>query len=180
MTISHTPLSGLLLLTPTMYPDDRGWFVESYNQDTLRESGIDTVFVQDNHSYSRAGVLRGLHFQYPPKPVVKLVRCTRGRIWDVAVDLRSNSTTYKQWYGVELSPQNHQMLLVPAGFGHGFYAFEESEVQYKCSTTYDPAVDGGVLWNDPELAIEWPVASDVIVSDKDQHLPPLSQLTIVW
>lgn len=180
MNIVPTPIPDLCIIEPRVFSDDRGWFFESYNADAFRESGIATLFVQDNHSSSRAGVLRGLHFQLPPKPMAKLVRCTRGRIWDVAVDLRKNSTTYRQWFGVELSAENKKMLYIPEGFAHGFYALEDCDVVYKCSSTFDATLDAGIAWNDPEIAINWPIADprSIILSDKDAHLAKLSTLTL--
>ncbi len=180
MQLLATTLPGVLLIEPQVFGDDRGWFFESYNADKFRDLGIDTVFVQDNHSYSSAGVLRGLHFQRAPKPMAKLVRCSRGKIWDVAVDLRPDSPHYKQWYGTELSADNKHMLFVPVGFGHGFYALEDSEVLYKCSNTFDGTLDGGVRWNDPELSVGWPLQGNPILSDKDKQLPGLGEVELVW
>ncbi|MFZ2681920.1 MAG: dTDP-4-dehydrorhamnose 3,5-epimerase [Patescibacteria group bacterium] len=178
MTIEKTPIDGLLILTPKVLGDERGFFMEVFNADTFAAAGLPTVFAQDNHSSSVAGVLRGLHFQLPPKAMGKLVRCSRGRIWDVAVDLRKNSPTYKQSFGLELSPLNNKMLWLPAGFAHGFYALENSEVLYKCTETYDKAGDANVAWNDPELNVAWPVEGEPVISARDQAAPQLKDLVL--
>jgi dTDP-4-dehydrorhamnose 3,5-epimerase len=165
------------LLEPKRFGDERGWFVETYNQKRLAELGIDTVFRQDNHSLSRpVGVLRGLHFQTPPHGQVKLVRCVRGRIWDVAVDVRAGSPTYGQWVGAELSAENGRQLYVPIGFAHGFVTLEpDTEVEYKVSAFYDRDSEGGLIWNDPTLNLPWPLpAGGPILSDKDLLLPTLN------
>lgn len=175
MTITPTPLADLVVIEPKVFGDDRGWFYESYNQEVFAASGIDAVFVQDNHSFSQAGVLRGLHFQRPPHAQAKLVRCTRGRLWDVAVDLRQDSPTYAQWFGLELSADNHKQLFVPAGFAHGFYALEDCELQYKCSDVYNQLLDGAIIWNDPDIAIDWPLLDqNPVVSEKDAAAATLS------
>jgi dTDP-4-dehydrorhamnose 3,5-epimerase len=177
MTITKTPLEGLLVVEPQAFGDERGFFYESFNADKFAALGLPTHFPQDNHSYSLQGVLRGLHFQLPPKAMGKLVRCTRGRIWDVAVDLRKGSATYKQSFGIELSPKNKLMLWLPAGFAHGFYALEDCEVLYKCTETYDKAGDGNVAWNDPDLQVAWPLEGlEPIVSARDQAAPLLKDL----
>lgn len=178
MNIVKTPLVDLLVVEPKVFGDQRGWFVETYNAEKFAAAGISTVFVQDNHSSSSQGVLRGLHFQRPPYTQAKLVRCTRGRLWDVAVDVRPQSATYGQWFGLELSAENKKMLYIPEGFAHGFYALEECELVYKCSQTYHPEVDGGVIWNDSDIAIQWPLIEgvEVTISPKDAALPRLSDL----
>ena len=157
--------------------DARGWFTEVYNQATFAAKGIETLFVQDNHSYSQAQyTLRGLHFQIPPHQQAKLVRCTRGRIFDVAVDLRAGSMTYGQWEGTELSAESGRQLFVSAGFAHGFLTLEpDCEVMYKCSNLYAPACDGGIRWDDPEIGIAWPMPAGTRpeLSAKDQALPLL-------
>jgi len=171
-----TPIKGLLVVTPRVFPDERGFFIETFKESDFRKAGIDERFVQDNHSRSSRGTLRGLHFQRAPYAQGKLVRATRGRLWDVAVDLRPGSPTFKQWHGVELSEENRIMFYIPAGFAHGFVALEDNtELQYKCTSEYNQASDGGVRWDDPELAIAWPVA-DVLVSAKDAALPYLKEL----
>lgn len=170
MEIADTRLAGLKIITPARFGDARGFFSESYSMAGLAKHGIVTEFVQDNHSMSASvGTVRGLHFQSPPHAQAKLVRCGRGCIFDVAVDIRAGSPTYGQWEGVELSYENGRQLLVPAGFLHGFVTREEnSEIIYKCSDYYAPECDGAVRFDDPALAIEWGItAADAIVSDKD-------------
>jgi dTDP-4-dehydrorhamnose 3,5-epimerase len=177
MKILH-PFEGLLVLEPEVFADERGFFMETFNADKFAALGLPTAFAQDNHSASVAGVLRGLHFQLPPKAMGKLVRCTRGKIWDVAVDLRKDSVTYKQSFGIELSADNKKMLWLPAGFAHGFCALQDCEVVYKCTETYDKAGDGNVAWNDPELSVVWPLAGAPILSARDQAAPLLKDLNL--
>ncbi len=167
MEIQDLSLPGLKLLAPAIFRDARGSFCETWNRRRLLEHGIDIDFVQDNHSVSTTpGTLRGLHYQAPPDAQAKLVRCTRGRIWDVAVDIRKGSPTYGRWEGVELSPGNGRQLLVPAGFLHGFVTLEPgTEVLYKCSDYYAPASDGTVLWS--SCGIEWPFEGEPVLSAKD-------------
>jgi dTDP-4-dehydrorhamnose 3,5-epimerase len=172
MKITQTGVNDLLVIEPKVSGDHRGWFLESYNEKTFKENGINIDFKQDNHSYSKQkGVLRGLHFQNDPYAQTKLVRCTRGKIWDVAVDLRKTSSTYLKWFGLELTPEKHNMLLVPQGFAHGFITLEEnSEVQYKVDNFYDTTTDRSIFYNDPDINIEWP-SDDVVLSEKDQKAP---------
>jgi dTDP-4-dehydrorhamnose 3,5-epimerase len=176
MQIENTPLPGVLLITPPRLGDARGWFSESYNAPKLAALGVSTVFVQDNHSFSATpGTLRGLHFQAPPHAQDKLVRCSRGVIFDVAVDIRTGSPTYGQWYGAELSAENGQQLLVPKGFLHGFVTrVADTEVQYKCSDIYAPDCDGGLRWDDPDIGIDWGLSGDPVLSAKDAVAPFLS------
>jgi dTDP-4-dehydrorhamnose 3,5-epimerase len=165
------------LLQPRRFEDERGWFSETYNQRREKGLGLDVVFVQDNHSMSRpTGVLRGLHFQAPPHGQGKLVRCLRGRIWDVAVDIREGSPTYSRWVSAELSAENGRQLYVPVGFAHGFVTLEsDTEVEYKVTDFYDRDSEGGLIWNDPTLALPWPLPpGGPVVSDKDQVLPTLA------
>lgn len=167
------------LVRAERFEDDRGWFSEIYNRARFSELGIQCNFVQDNHSLSRsAGTLRGLHFQLPPHAQDKLVRCVRGRIFDVAVDLRTGSPTFGQWIGAELSAANGAQLFVPIGFAHGFITLEDDcEVVYKCSALYAPDCDAGVAWDDPQIGVCWPIAPDPsLMSDKDQRQPRLSDL----
>lgn len=171
-----TPIKDLCIIEPEVYGDDRGFFYESYNVDKFRELGINTIFVQDNHSRSARGVLRGLHFQLPPKPMAKLVRCTRGKLWDVAVDLRKDSLTYKKWFAVELSEENKKMFFVPEGFAHGFYSLEDCDLVYKCSNTYDKDLDANIAWDDPDLNVQWPI--EPILSGRDQVAPKFSELEL--
>jgi len=173
---SATSIEGLMVVTPRVYSDERGFFIETYKESDFLKAGITGRFVQDNHSRSSRGTLRGLHFQRAPHAQGKLVRVTRGRLWDVAVDLRPGSPTYGKWHGIELSADNRTMFYIPAGFAHGFVALEDcTELQYKCTAEYNAASDGGVRWDDPELAIAWPV-TDVLVSAKDAALPYLKEL----
>lgn len=178
MKLEKTPLEGLVIIEPDVFADDRGFFFESYNADKFEALGVPSTYLQDNHSYSKQGVLRGLHFQLPPKAMAKLVRCVRGRLWDVAVDLRQDSPTYKQWFGLELSAENKKMLYLPAGFAHGFYALEDCEILYKCSYTYEKSGDGNVRWNDPDLAVAWPLSGEPLLSDRDQTAPYFKDLTL--
>jgi dTDP-4-dehydrorhamnose 3,5-epimerase len=171
--IEETPLPGVLILTPPRFGDARGWFSETFSAPRLGAAGIAIDWVQDNHSFSAAkGTLRGLHFQRPPRAQDKLIRCTRGAIWDVAVDARRGSATLGRWTGAELTPENGRQLLVPKGFLHGFVTLApDTEVQYKCSDTYAPECDGSVAWNDPELGIDWPLEGTPVLSAKDMAAP---------
>ncbi len=171
-----TPLHGVTLITPRRFGDHRGFFSESYNQRVFAENGLDYAFVQDNHSLSsQVGTVRGLHFQSPPHAQAKLVRCGRGRIFDVAVDVRSGSATYGQWFGVELSFENGKQLMIPAGFLHGFMTLEpDSEIIYKCTDFYAPECDGAVRWD--SCGIEWPdVGIAAVLSEKDAAAVPFSE-----
>ena len=179
MDIEALAIPEVKLIRPKRFGDARGFFSEVYNRAALATAGIDIEFVQDNHSRSeKRGVIRGLHFQTAPFEQAKLVRVTKGRIWDVAVDLRRASKTYGQHVGAELSAENWTQILVPAGFAHGFCTLEpDSEVLYKVSNLYAPANDGGVIWNDPDIGIDWPLAGAApILSDKDGKLPRLRDL----
>lgn len=174
MEFVASDLNGVFLIKPVVHKDDRGFFVESYSERAFEKNGIKCTFVQDNHSMSvTAGVLRGLHFQKPPHAQTKLVRATKGSILDVVVDMRKTSPTFKQWRAFELSDSNFHMLYVPAGFAHGFCTLvPNTEVQYKVDRFYAPESDSGIRWNDPELAIQWPVQNPVL-SAKDEKLPLL-------
>lgn len=175
MKVQTTKLLGIKLIEPTVHGDHRGFFMESYNQDGLREHSIETIFVQDNHSLSaEAGVLRGLHYQLAPKAQTKLVRVTAGAIFDVVVDIRKGSPTFGQWEGFVLSADNKHQLFIPAGFAHGFCTLESnSEVLYKVDEYYSPAHDRGIAWNDPALGINWPT-DHPILSEKDSKHPVLA------
>ncbi len=177
MRRSDAPLPGVVLLQPEVHGDDRGFFLESYNARTLARLGIDVGFVQDNHSRSLRGVVRGLHYQLR-RPQVKLIRATHGAVWDVAVDLRLGSPTFGRWWGVELSAANHLQVLIPCGFGHGFCVLSEAaEVQYKCSDYYDPADERGVRWDDPRLGIDWPLGGTApVLSARDAGMPTLEAI----
>ena len=170
MKFIDTKLDGVKVIEPTVYGDHRGWFMESYNQELFIENGIAINFVQDNHSFSAIkGTLRGLHYQMEPKAQTKLVRCTKGSIYDVAVDIRIGSPTYGQWFGVELSADNKKQLLVPKGFAHGFITLtEDTEVQYKVDELYSPEHDRGIAYNDTTINIDWPLEGTPILSDKDK------------
>ena len=174
MKVIKTLIKDLLVIEPNVFGDNRGWFSETYNEKSFNEHGIMIKFVQDNHSYSaQKGVLRGLHFQNEPYVQTKLVRCTKGKIWDVAVDLRQSSPTYLKWFGLELDAENHKMLLIPHGCAHGFVTLEEDcEVQYKVDNNYDKNSDRSIKYNDPEINVIWPI-SEVILSDKDINAPLL-------
>jgi dTDP-4-dehydrorhamnose 3,5-epimerase len=178
MQIDDTGLPGLLVLTPPRFGDDRGFFSELYNAQRLAGQGITTPFVQDNHSLSaEPGTIRGLHFQAPPRAQAKLVRCGRGRLFDVAVDIRRGSPTYGQWFGIELTFENGRQLLIPAGFAHGFVTREPgTEIVYKCSDTYAPETEGALVWNDPDIGIDWGLAGDPILSPKDAAAGRLADL----
>jgi dTDP-4-dehydrorhamnose 3,5-epimerase len=171
----ETEIDGLVLLEPAVHGDERGFLVETFSAPAWRELGVEAEFVQDNHSRSHAGILRGLHFQTRPGQA-KLVRCSRGRIWDVAVDLRRDSPTHGRWEGHELDDELHRQLFVPAGFAHGFCVLSEvADVHYKLSSLYDPATEAGIAWDDPDLAVEWPVA-DPQVSERDRGAPRLAEI----
>ena len=179
MQIQDTPLAGVKIVTPKKFGDHRGFFSEVYNESKWRAAGLDIRFVQDNHSLSAAaGTIRGLHFQIAPQAQAKLVRVARGRILDVAVDLRRSSPTFGGHFAVELSADNWAQLFVPVGFAHGFCTLtEDVEVLYKVSEFYSPAHDRGLAWDDPELAIAWPfVAPYAVLSDKDRLWPRLRDL----
>jgi dTDP-4-dehydrorhamnose 3,5-epimerase len=178
LDVIRTSLPGVLRLEPRVFSDDRGFFLETFNAAKFREAGLPQEFVQDNHSRSKRGVLRGLHYQ-EPNPQGKLVRCTRGRVWDVAVDIRKSSPTFGKWFGLELSESNNVMLWVPAGFAHGFCALsDDTDVLYKCTALYDPASDRGIAWNDPDIGIDWPVA-DPLLSPKDAQAPRLRDAAVL-
>jgi len=177
------PFSDVLLITPKVFGDDRGFFLESYNARVLASAGVTEALVQDNHSRSNKGVLRGIHFQHPPHAQAKLVRVARGRVFDVAVDLRMHSPTFGLWAGCELSDRDHHQLYIPAGFGHGFLVLEDqTDFLYKTSDFYQPSSEGAVAWNDPELAIDWPLAQHGItaplLSDKDKQAPLLKNANL--
>lgn len=181
MNVLQTPLDGALVIEPKVFRDHRGFFLEPYNRRTFAEHGIECEFVQDNHSFSRdKGVLRGLHFQRPPHAQTKLLRVLMGSLYDVIVDLRHDSSTCGQWYGVELSAENMRMLFVPRGFAHGFCTLEpNTHVFYKVDNFYAPGSDAGILWNDPGLNISWPV-DEPILSAKDAVLPTLDSIGQVF
>jgi len=176
MKINETRLAGLLLIEPKRHGDHRGFFAETYSQRTYTELGIDATFVQDNHSLSASvGTVRGLHFQSPPHAQAKLVRCGRGAIFDVAVDIRRGSPTYGHWAGYTLSAENGAQLYIPVGFAHGFASLEpNSEIIYKCSDYYAPETEGALRWDDPDIGIAWPLTSAPVLSEKDAAAPLLA------
>ncbi|HIS69388.1 MAG TPA: dTDP-4-dehydrorhamnose 3,5-epimerase [Candidatus Gallacutalibacter stercoravium] len=175
----QTGIEGLVVIEPTVFGDNRGYFMETYHYEDFKAAGLPMTFVQDNQSKSRKGVLRGLHFQ-KKNPQGKLVRAVAGEVFDVAVDLRVGSKTYGQWYGVTLSAENKRQFYVPEGFAHGFYVMSDSaEFVYKCTRFYDPSDEGGILWNDPSIAVRWPLQEgvDVLLSEKDKKNPCLKDFT---
>lgn len=176
MTVHETTLPGVLLLEPRVFSDARGFFLERYHADRYAGVGLEAPFVQDNHSRSRLGALRGLHFQRR-RPQGKLVEVARGRIWDVVVDLRAGSPTFGHWEGFELDDRAHRQLWVPPGLAHGFCVLSpEADVLYKCTDVYRPDDEGGVVWDDSDLAIRWPDVPGRVLSDKDRALPRLADL----
>lgn len=181
MKFEKTKLEGVVIITPDVFGDHRGFFMESWSQRKMEEVGLFYDFVQDNHSLSTVkGTLRGIHFQKGNKAQAKLVRCVRGAVLDVAVDLRHDSPTYKQWVSVELSAENKKQLMIPRGFGHGFVTLtDEVEFLYKADNYYAPEADGGIRWNDPEIGVEWGI-NNPILSAKDEKNPFLSELGEVF
>ena len=174
--VKKTPIEGLYVIEHTVHQDERGYFVETYNQRDFEEAGLYYTFVQDNQSMSVKGVLRGLHFQ-KEFPQAKLVRVIRGTVFDVAVDIRKNSPTYGKWYGVELSEDNKKQFLISEGFAHGFVVLSDvAEFCYKVTDFYHPGDEGGIAYNDPDIGIEWPVTDNLIMSQKDQNWPGLSSI----
>ena len=175
-TFERTVIDDLIIVKPRIFPDGRGFFMETYKESDFISNGISRPFIQDNHSMSSSGVLRGLHFQKGIHAQGKLVRVIAGKVWDVAVDLRPDSIMFKKWFGIELTPQNGTMLYIPPGFAHGFVTLEDNtEFFYKCTAEYNAENDGGIRWDDPEIAIDWPL-SDVSVSQKDEKLPFLKDI----
>jgi dTDP-4-dehydrorhamnose 3,5-epimerase len=174
----ETEIEGLYVIEPKVFVDQRGYFMETYNYNNFKEAGLNMIFVQDNQSKSKRGTLRGLHFQ-KKHPQGKLVRVIKGEVFDVAVDLRKHSKTYGVWYGLVLSAENKKQLYVPEGFAHGFLVLsEEAEFVYKCTDFYYPDDEGGIIWNDPDIGIEWPLSNieEIIISDKDKNLLSLRQI----
>lgn len=163
-----TPIKDLLIIEPRVFADGRGFFMETYKKSDFVAAGINEEFKQDNHSFSSKGVLRGLHFQTGDSAQGKLVRVVKGAVWDVAVDLRPGSETFGEWYGIELTEENHTMFYVPPGFAHGFVTLQDNtHFLYKCTEEYDPTADSGIIWNDEDLNIEWPLTEGLSFSDKD-------------
>lgn len=181
MDLLKTKLEGVYILIPKVFGDHRGFFMESWSRRTMEEAGLYYDFVQDNHSLSTVkGTLRGIHFQKGDKAQAKLVRCVRGAVLDVAVDLRHGSPTYKQWVGVELSEENKKQLLIPRGFGHGFVTLTDHvEFLYKADNYYAPEADGGIRWNDPDIGVDWGI-SEPILSEKDTKNPFFKDIAPVF
>ncbi len=174
-TFHKTKIDGVFVIEPQIFGDERGFFMETYKESDFKNAGLDYDFIQDNHSKSRKGVLRGLHYQLH-YPQAKLVRVIQGEVFDVAVDLRKNSPTYGQWVGVILSAENKKMFMIPRGFAHGFVVLSETaEFVYKCDELYHPEDEGGVMWNDPEVGIEWPYKGEPLLSEKDKKHPSLKE-----
>ena len=174
--VAKLPIEGLYLIEPAVHGDERGYFMETYNQNDFTEEGLDYTFVQDNQSMSVKGVLRGLHFQ-KEYPQSKLVRVIKGKVFDVAVDIRKGSKTYGQWYGVELSDENKKQFLISEGFAHGFVVLSDTaEFCYKVTDFYHPGDEGGIAWDDPDIGIDWPLKDNLILSDKDKKWPGLKSL----
>ena len=179
-TFHPTEIPGVYIIDVKTYGDRRGYFMETYKESDFREAGLNYTFVQDNQSASRKGVLRGLHFQ-KQHPQAKLVRVLRGEVFDVAVDLRAGSATYGKWVGALLSGENHRQLMIPRGFAHGFVVVSEgAEFAYKCDDFYHPEDEGGIMWNDPAIGIEWPDVGEILLSEKDQHHPSLAEANITF
>ena len=181
MKFEKTKLEGVVIITPDVFGDHRGFFMESWSEHKMEEAGLHYNFVQDNHSMSSVkGTLRGIHFQNGDKAQAKLVRCVKGAVLDVAVDLRHESPTYKQWVAVELSAENKKQLMIPRGFGHGFVTLtDEVEFLYKADNYYAPEADGGIRWNDPEIGVDWGVENPIL-SAKDEKNPFLKDLGEVF
>ena len=176
MKVIETALPGVVIIEPQVFGDARGWFMESWSAKKMEDGGIHVAFVQDNHSFSaQKGTLRGLHYQLNPMAQAKLLRASRGAIFDVAVDIRRNSPTYAQWVGVELSAENYRQLFIPRGFAHGFITLTDNvEVQYKADNLYAPDCDGNIRWDDPAIGVAWPLTPTVL-SEKDADAPLLAE-----
>lgn len=178
MNFIKTEIEGVYIIEPKVFGDNRGYFMESYNESVFKANGLNYTFVQDNESKSKKGVLRGLHFQ-KKHPQAKLVRVIEGEVFDVAVDLRKDSETYGKWVGVILSSENKKQFMIPRGFAHGFVVLSETATfAYKCDEFYHPEDEGGIMWNDPNININWPFEGDVILSEKDKIHPLLKDLKI--
>ncbi len=179
-TFNETKIKDVYIIDVKTYGDNRGYFMETYKESDFKEAGLDYNFVQDNQSSSRKGVLRGLHFQ-KTHPQAKLVRVLKGEVFDVAVDLRKDSPTYGQWVGVVLSEENKRQFMIPRGFAHGFVVMSDyAEFAYKCDELYHPEDEGGIMWNDPAIGIEWPEIGEIILSEKDKVHPSLTDSKIVF
>ncbi len=179
INVRNTSLDGVYIIEPKAFGDNRGWFMESYSKRDMEAAGINVDFVQDNRSYSaKKGIIRGLHFQRNPMAQAKLVTCLRGAILDVAVDLRKDSPTYKQWISVELTAENRNELFIPKGFAHGFLTLtDDVEIMYKCDEFYSPEHDGGIRFDDPDIGVDWGI-TEPILSEKDTHAPFLRDIEL--
>jgi dTDP-4-dehydrorhamnose 3,5-epimerase len=179
MNVIETKIPDVKIIEPKVFGDERGFFMETWNERVFREAGIDATFVQDNHSRSVRNTLRGLHYQLPPHAQGKLVRVTVGEVFDVAVDIRKSSPTFGQWVGEYLSAENRRQLWIPPGFAHGFLVTSDvAEFQYKCTSFYAPEYEGCIRWNDAELAIDWPTEASPLLSAKDRQAPLLSEAEV--
>jgi len=171
-------IPDIVLIEPKVFPDDRGYFLESFKSSDFKKANLPTHFIQDNFSFSKKDVIRGMHYQKNPKAQGKLVSVLKGGVWDVAVDIRRESQTFLKWVATELNDQNHAMLYIPPGFAHGFISLTEDVLLlYKCTNEYDPQADAGIHWNDPDIAISWPIGNP-IVSEKDALLPFMDQVEV--
>ena len=179
LSFTKTEIEGVYIIEPKVFGDNRGYFMETYSERDFKEAGLDYVFVQDNQSKSRKGVLRGLHFQ-KKHPQSKLVRVIKGEVFDVAVDLRKGSKTYGKWVGVLLSEENKRQFLIPKGFAHGFLVIsDEAEFTYKCDDFYHPEDEGGIMWNDPDVGVKWPnIDGEILLSEKDKLHPSFKESKI--
>ena len=179
-TFTETKINGVFVVEQKCYGDNRGYFMETYKKEDFDAAGLNYVFVQDNQSSSRKGVLRGLHFQ-KTHPQAKLVRVLKGQVFDVAVDLRKDSNTYGQWAGILLSDENKKQFMIPRGFAHGFVVVSDyAEFAYKCDELYHPEDEGGIAWDDPDIGITWPQVGEIILSEKDKHHPTLKESGIYF
>ena len=177
INVIQTEILGVVIIEPKLFGDERGYFMETWSQKDFDEQVRPIKFVQDNESKSCYGVLRGLHFQLPPKAQAKLVRCIEGEIFDVAVDIRKNSPTYSKWVGEKLSAENKRMLFIPEGFAHGFVVLSETaQLLYKASNEYSKELDRGILWNDPQIAVNWGINFEPVLSEKDKNQPKLCEI----
>ena len=179
-TFKETPIKDLFIIEPKKYGDNRGYFMETYKESVFKEAGLNYGFIQDNQSKSKKGVLRGLHFQ-KSYPQAKLVRCIEGEVFDVAVDLRKGSPTYGKWEGVVLSAEKGNQFMIPRGFAHGFVVLSDTATFcYKCDELYHPEDEGGVMWNDPSIGVEWPGVGEILLSEKDKKHPSLKESKVVF
>lgn len=181
MQFIKTAIADLYMVEHRVFSDERGYFMESFQKKLFQDNGITAEFVQDNISFSLKGTLRGLHYQLPPAEQGKLVRVTQGAVFDVAVDIRRGSPTFGRWFGLELSEENKMAIYIPPGFAHGFYVLSDTaQFTYKCTAYYSPRAERGIIWNDPTIAIDWPLSVEPIISAKDRILPKLAEADITF